>query len=244
MADTMAADTPAQAEELVAAKPGLIQAVCGISVAQLKMILGICGLRQTGTKALLQIRMINHIITLPSREKLDEIWATLVNRSVLSLSAHKSDNIPSKQTFGPIMGYPVESNGSGAGQITFKGSPLYTIEQQLTQVHECQARESTKDTARLMVLLSQDTIDKLIKDPSHRVMVFCASENTGACMREPSDVAFPDHVELKCNGMKVEANLRGLKSRPGSTRPADITNSITLTPCPQTVEMTYAGTTK
>jgi E3 SUMO-protein ligase PIAS1 len=77
-------------------------------------------------------------------------------------------------------------------------------------------------------------------------MVFCASEAVGSYAREASDIAFPHNVELKCNGDEVKANLRGLKNRAGSTRPADITSMIRKKPAnyPNSVEMVYALTTK
>lgn len=108
------------------------------------------------------------------------------------------------------------------------------------------ARESTRDNARLTVNLAQDVIDQLNNDPSCRIMVFCASEAFGPYSRDASDIAFPHNVELKCNGDEVKANLRGLKNRPGSTRPADITSMIRTKPTnyPNSVEMVYALTTK
>lgn len=75
-------------------------------------------------------------------------------------------------------------------------------------------------------------------------MVFCAAEGFQPFHRE-FDISFPHNVELKCNGDDVKANLRGLKNRPGSTRPADITNLIRKKANYQnTVEMVYALTTK
>lgn len=66
---------------------------------------------------------------------------------------------------------------------------------------------------------------RLQSDPNLRVMVFCAADN-GLNQFSKSDIAFPYQVELKANLDEVKANLRGLKNRPGSTRPADITNYI------------------
>lgn len=107
-------------------------------------------------------------------------------------------------------------------------------------------RESTRDTARLTVTLSQEVVDNMRNDSSCRIMVFCAAEGLGPYTRDPSDISFPHNVELKCNGDEVKANLRGLKNRPGSTRPADITSMIRTRPTgyPNSVEMVYALTTK
>lgn len=75
-------------------------------------------------------------------------------------------------------------------------------------------------------------------------MVFCAAEGFQPLSKE-SEIAFPHNVELKCNSDEVKANLRGLKNKPGSTRPADITHLIRKKAnYPNSVEMVYALTTK
>jgi E3 SUMO-protein ligase PIAS1 len=78
-------------------------------------------------------------------------------------------------------------------------------------------------------------------DPAMRVMVLCSAGNFGV-----QEVAFPHQCELKVNGGDIKANLRGLKNKPGSTRPVDITDSLRLRPASYTnnVELTYALTQK
>lgn len=80
-----------------------------------------------------------------------------------------------------------------------------------------------------------------LADRSFRVMVFCAAGNTGV-----QDIAFPYQCELKVNGGEVKANLRGVKNKPGSTRPVDITDLLRLKPASYSnlVEFTYALTQK
>jgi hypothetical protein len=75
-------------------------------------------------------------------------------------------------------------------------------------------------------------------------MVFCAAD-TGLNQFTKSDIAFPHQVELKANLDEVKANLRGLKNKPGTTRPADITNFIRKRAgYTNHVVMTYALTQK
>ncbi|KAL8944400.1 MAG: hypothetical protein Q9216_000451 [Gyalolechia sp. 2 TL-2023] len=106
----------------------------------------------------------------------------------------------------------------------FKDSPFYTVLKPLTAVQECKVREATRDQAECKITLESDVTDKLTTDPSLRVMVFCASEPISHFSKV--DIAFPHQVELKVNMDEVKANLRGLKNRPGSTRPADITTLL------------------
>lgn len=73
--------------------------------------------------------------------------------------------------------------------------------------------------------LTDDVATTLQNDNTYRVMVFCTAD-TGLNHYSASDIAFPHQVELKVNLEDVKANLRGLKNRPGSTRPADITSFI------------------
>jgi E3 SUMO-protein ligase PIAS1 len=74
-----------------------------------------------------------------------------------------------------------------------------------------------------------------------RIMVFCAGDNVGV-----QDIAFPHQSEIKVNGGEIKANLRGLKGKPGSTRPVDITDSLRLKQhnYVNNIEFTYALTNK
>lgn len=75
-------------------------------------------------------------------------------------------------------------------------------------------------------------------DPKLRVYVFCADEYT-----LNRDIAFPQHSLIRVNNNDIRANLRGIKKRPGSTRPADITDFLRLRHgCDNTVEFTYDNT--
>lgn len=92
--------------------------------------------------------------------------------------------------------------------------------------------------------LSQSVVDRLRAHPNLRIMVYCAADN-GLGSYARLDVAFPHQVELKVNQDDVKANLRGLKNKPGSTRPADITDNLHKTDKYQNhITMTYALTTK
>ena len=81
-------------------------------------------------------------------------------------------------------------------------------------------------------------------DSSLRVLLYCASKaelTNGA----QADVAFPQQIEVKVNDQEVRANFKGLKNKPGSTRPADITGFITKQPqFTNRILVTYALTQK
>lgn len=106
------------------------------------------------------------------------------------------------------------------------------------------ARENTRDTAKVFVNLAAEVTEQLQQDRNLRVMVFCTADNNLPPFAQ-SEIAFPHQVELKCNLDEVKANLRGLKNKPGSTRPADITPFIRKkVGYLNEVQMTYALTQK
>ena len=82
-------------------------------------------------------------------------------------------------------------------------------------------------------------LNNITNDPTLRIMMYCAAGKNGV-----QDIAFPYQSELKVNGGDVKANLRGLKNKPGSTRPVDITDSLRLKPNTYTnnIDFTYALT--
>lgn len=81
---------------------------------------------------------------------------------------------------------------------------------------------------------------RCLHDKSLRIMVFCAADKQGE-----QDIAFPHQCELKVNGDEIKANLRGLKGKPGSTRPVDITDNLRLRATyVNNIEFTYALTSK
>lgn len=93
-------------------------------------------------------------------------------------------------------------------------------------------------------MLSQSVAYRLQTDPNSRVMVYCAGDS-GLTQFTKSDIAFPHQVELKVNLDEVKVNLRGLKNRPGTTQPADVTNFIRKKAhYPNNIVMTYALTQK
>lgn len=94
-----------------------------------------------------------------------------------------------------------------------------------------------------IALKVQDYPDLLLcsTDRTMRLMVFCATATSPG-----QEISFPHQCELRVNGGEVKANLRGLKNKPGSTRPADITDSLRFKPVSysNTIELTYALTQK
>ncbi|KAK6370307.1 E3 SUMO-protein ligase pli1 [Lithohypha guttulata] len=96
----------------------------------------------------------------------------------------------------------------------------------------------------MTIKLDTTTAMQFQSDSNCRAMVFCAAESFDSTWK-PADIAFPSNSELRCNQEEVKVNLKGLKNKPGSTRPADITPFLRKkTEFLNNVELIYALTTK
>ncbi|EED12543.1 SUMO ligase SizA, putative [Talaromyces stipitatus ATCC 10500] len=235
----------------------LVMVIKTMTNAQMKDALRSEGLAVSGVKISLQLRLIEYIERLHQRGSLDQYdriartlytiagiqWpgtSTTTTTYPSQPSYASSRPAASRDTYSSKM----PSRPFSSGPLVFKESPFYKILEPLSPTVECKVRESTRDTVELKFTFSATTAQKLQEEPNLRVMVFCAAES-GLNGFTRSDIAFPHQVELKANLDDVKANLRGLKNRPGSTRPADITNYIRKRAgYTNLVAMTYALTQK
>ncbi|PLB34495.1 transport protein particle component-domain-containing protein [Aspergillus candidus] len=204
---------------------------------QLKDILRREGLAVSGVKASLQLRIIDFLERLSQAgqfERYDSlrkfIYAT-ANRSMPSPSHSQVFSGEQHRTSSISQSTPVQQRPSPLG-ISMSPHGVGS------------AREQTRDSVELRVVLSPSVASRMQADPNIRVMVYCAADS-GLTQYTKSDIAFPHQVELKANLDEVKANLRGLKNKPGTTRPADVTNYIRKRPgYPNHIVMTYALTQK
>ena len=72
-------------------------------------------------------------------------------------------------------------------------------------------------------------------------MIFCGL----ALSHMAVDISFPQQIEVRVNGEEVRANFKGLKNKPGTTKPVDITALLRKVPeYGNNVAVTHAFTTK
>ncbi|KAG8407636.1 hypothetical protein J3459_016050 [Metarhizium acridum] len=131
---------------------------------------------------------------------------------------------------------------SSTGNIIFHPSPFYCIETAVSNLRACETMSQHRNSINIPIKASDHpSLQQCLTDESYRVMIFCAGDINGV-----QNIAFPHQSELRVNNQEIKANLRGLKNKPGSTRPVDITAALRLKP-PQyinNVEFTYALTNK
>jgi len=82
----------------------------------------------------------------------------------------------------------------------------------------------------------------MTRDKSLKVLLYCSGDEVAGY---EVDVSFPTSIEIRINQAELKANLRGLKNKPGTTRPADITRHLHLTSTYEnSITVTYALTPK
>ncbi|KAJ9643065.1 E3 SUMO-protein ligase pli1 [Coniosporium tulheliwenetii] len=129
-------------------------------------------------------------------------------------------------------------------RFAFKESPFYERLQPLLQPIELAATPNHRNSAQRNLTLPADVVDRLRSDESLRIMLYSAQDPILGPYAK-ADVAFPTQLEVKINGDEVKANFKGLKNKPGSTRPVDITDSVRrITDYKNVLYVTYALTSK
>ncbi|CAM1510344.1 Fc.00g006790.m01.CDS01 [Cosmosporella sp. VM-42] len=228
---------------------------------QLSSVCQVNGLKSTGVKADMQNRIAHHIQEVIRRNDVVQfqqirhsVQNAIANTSTSSSPARVSQapypvhspHLPPPMAF-PHTGTADVSNGhrplayAQALQLTFKTSPFYQVESTVSDVKTCEAMSQHRSSVTIpLKLTDQPGLQRCVNDESCRVMVFCAADGTGI-----QDISFPHQSELRVNGGEIKANLRGLKNKPGSTRPVDITSALRLRPnYVNNLEFTYALTNK
>ncbi|ORZ09408.1 PINIT domain-domain-containing protein [Lobosporangium transversale] len=124
----------------------------------------------------------------------------------------------------------------------FKSSPFYRDIQTLTPPRLCiEAKDRTLSVTLSFTVAPMLSI-QLKKDPEYQLMVFSGWADGPS---SPVLMEFPHVCEIKVNGRVLEANLRGMKNKPGTVSPANITKLCRLEAADYNkVEFIYANSTK
>ncbi|KAK0375040.1 MIZ/SP-RING zinc finger, partial [Colletotrichum limetticola] len=228
---------------------------------QLSQICQLNGLTSSGVKAALQSRIVSAIEE--AFKNSDATRFQQIQRSIETTRTGSSASPASQKSGRPATATPPVSMmrqdqywgrnarpsgangpalpGYGSSGLSFKNSPFYEIQFRVGDVRSCEAMSQHRNMVSIPVKVSDNlNLNRVVDDKSLRIMVFCAGDSNGV-----QDIAFPHQSEIKVNGNEVKANLRGLKNKPGSTRPVDITSYLRLKNDNRNlVEFTYALTQK
>ncbi|TRM60207.1 PINIT domain-containing protein [Schizophyllum amplum] len=130
--------------------------------------------------------------------------------------------------------------------IRFKESPFFHVLDTLGPIAECPESASATDRRQqtLSFAVPTDVAGKL-KLPGYQLRLFCTSSifySTHPSFRSsppPCLIEFPPTCEVRVNGAQITANLKGLKKKPGTAPPPDITKLVRQNGTQNRVEMVY-----
>ncbi|KAF8471940.1 PINIT domain-containing protein [Kalaharituber pfeilii] len=207
-------------------------------VRQLQTILRAAGLPSSGVKKTLQERLIDRILEL-SRDNEHEALDRL--RSIIYKPESVAGTHPA--SLGPP-GLPERSEGvphingeyrpyyplpyysaipQGVSIAHFKSSPFYSILERLSSVYPAPAMNSHRNTIKMVVNLNQNQVTALVHKQA-KALLYCGAIDSP---HNDIEVGFPAQVEVRVNDQPIpQSQLRGLKNKPGSTRPPDITHLL------------------
>ena len=127
----------------------------------------------------------------------------------------------------------------------FKPSPFYDVfETNIIRPTVLEVSPSHRQTKETDITLQAETCGRFETDKSMRLLLLCCADQPLSTYQK-ADIAFPSQVEVKVNGDEVKSNYKGLKNKPGSTRPVDITDFVRRKQGYRNrLSITYALTTK
>ncbi|KAF2093968.1 hypothetical protein NA57DRAFT_80973 [Rhizodiscina lignyota] len=193
----------------------------------------------TGVKATLQQRVIDHIHqrarsgdTAAIARLTSEIHPQGNPPPTGAPAYNLSSSPPAGSHYTMTNGYTTGAHGSSSRshlashqrRINYKKSPFYEILESVTKELEIPKLEGHRQSLALKMELLAAQVDRMKTEQNLRIMLFCAGDPIIGSSLSSVDIAFPHQLEIKVNNEEVKANYKGLKNKPGTTRPVDITS--------------------
>ncbi|OAK94868.1 hypothetical protein IQ06DRAFT_330016 [Phaeosphaeriaceae sp. SRC1lsM3a] len=219
------------------------------------------GTSQTGNKATLQARvvgLITNAVYKNDAETMQRLQLRVQNHGDVPSALSSSPAAPSYRpsstsTNGYTNGY--QSNTAYTAysapsmparpQYFFKDSPFFEIRELILNNMTLEITPTHRQNCTRTLILNDAVCGRLKTDPSLRLLLFGAVEQPLSAYTR-LDITFPSQMEVRINGDEIKSNFKGLKNKPGSTRPADITGQVRTSPANyrNSLVVTYALTQK
>lgn len=127
--------------------------------------------------------------------------------------------------------------------LYFKESPFFKLKRMIHGSPQIAPPSKVKNICRFKFVLNEAE-NQLLREGGEDVKVFvlCGVPNTSMPCTPSALIEFPIPVELHVNGTLIKDNIRGIKGKPGTSKPGNLTPYIVSPPHLNKVEMAYAGT--
>ncbi|CCK69549.1 SUMO ligase SIZ1 KNAG_0C04470 [Huiozyma naganishii CBS 8797] len=135
---------------------------------------------------------------------------------------------------------PLLNNG-----LHFKESPFFKLKKVIPESAQKVLVNSGRGTCKISFRLSHDDYEMLVaSDSKYKLYLFCGMYNSllNYDKRREEPIQFPNPNEIQFNGATIKDNVKGLKSKKGTAKPADLTPYINAPNTANFFQMVYACT--
>lgn len=139
--------------------------------------------------------------------------------------------------------HKVDSSPYRGHSLYFKESPFFKLKKMIHGSPQIAPPSKVKNVCRFKFVLNEAE-NQLLREGGEdtKIFVLCGVPNTSMPCTPSALIEFPIPVELHVNGTLIKDNIRGIKGKPGTSKPGDLTPYILSPPHLNKVEMAYAGT--
>ncbi|CCH58473.1 hypothetical protein TBLA_0A06810 [Henningerozyma blattae CBS 6284] len=125
--------------------------------------------------------------------------------------------------------------------LHFKESPFYQIKKLIPEsVHKLNITEN-RGVTNFKFKFEQADWNLLSSNKSIQLFLFCGVINTLGSQGNEY-IQFPHPNEIKVNNVQIKENVRGIKNKVGTAKPANLTKYLKAYPAVNSVEVVYAFT--
>ncbi|CUM63366.1 uncharacterized protein PRCAT00000939001 [Priceomyces carsonii] len=124
--------------------------------------------------------------------------------------------------------------------VYFKQSPFYTIIRQVHGGPQAAFPAKGRSVCEYNFVLTPEE-NEFLRSKNNRIKFYllCGVQSNKSPSSTEAPLQFPNPLELHVNGRLLKENVKGIKGRPGTAKPADITLYIKGNPRANKIQMVY-----
>ncbi|ODV96773.1 hypothetical protein PACTADRAFT_32271 [Pachysolen tannophilus NRRL Y-2460] len=132
------------------------------------------------------------------------------------------------------------ASGSVRPWLYFRESPFYRLKRLVhgSPVLAYKAAD-TRGTCRLQFVLNESEANLLASGKQYQLLLLCGEYEAGSPTTE-AFVQFPQPLEIHFNDVLLKDNVKGIKNKPGTARPANLTPYLKQPPYSNRLDIIYA----
>lgn len=129
--------------------------------------------------------------------------------------------------------------------LYFKASPFYKLKKFIPGSPQLLAPKKTRENAEFKFVLGMEDLSALRSNPETvRIYLLCGELLVRSISTSNAQIDYPTPVEVRANGTVITQSFKGIKGKPGTAKPVDLTSHIKLTQAQNKVSILYYNTTE